>query len=778
MRPQLEQTTTEKIASFISQNFYIPPVAISDLVKESLALDVQDIAQIRDIYDNFKAQQIETADRISLQDRETNAVNLSNLFQNILGRTREYFAQKEADVSRFEEGGQLGKYIAQMVDQSKDDQKTYSELICLADKMVDFINLVASKTNNNQNPNILQKYIANLPLQQEDMACIPGVTERFLTLSNELKGDFVMDVYKGLAVIEENKMAQTVYEGNQIHIPLFLLMILGVETEESANQKDRFVLGLKTQLSLKNVWESSWEFYRNFNKNFIKQLSGLYRDSKHIFDYDFENVVEDANLYPMMSRAIEGHFGFLGLGIDDFINNPEDENIDPSWKTNQQIGELIAERLNGKYPNLKTAQFSQLSQGGIENILRPIKELFLSSKESYLVINQLLKSQNSDEVFIGLQAIYLAAQPFKNGQYQLMVDVLYHCIWQTVPKTKEDFANKVDEFLDQLKNKIPQSHHFKIDDLKARCKDKRTKPHLLLSASKYKNFDLLQAIIDDVMETPEAIVTALQNCGSNKNKLKLLKKKNISGHTMLHQAVHKGSPELIAAILKNCGGNENKMYLLLQQDIDFETVFHSAVYNLNAGAAIEAILQNCGDNENKMQLLKLRDNDGDTIIAITAFKGKLEATKAILRSLNSDEKSTLLNQQDWVGKTILHKLAESGQFKEMAFLYENGANIEIVNRQSKTPIGIGLDYILQLISNHPEDQKRNLDIILSLINPQNLSNKIMAELREFQKQAPDNLKSFTLLNFEGMAIAPVPSSSLALISANRLQQPNTQQINQ
>jgi hypothetical protein len=512
------------------QGFQISPSKSNDMVSEALQIDTdKDDVGLNQILDAFKKSQIELTKDSSLQQKQEAKEKLFKLFADIFKKTRDYFSVLGIDVSKFSypnnlndqdnpNVSKLGKYIVGMISGGVDgvDNKTYAELLVLANNIGDFVQMVASRANQDgikeeEKKKILEKCIVNLPITQNDLACIPGTAERFETLANELKLGLVMQAYVASSTIAQGVISAELYEGNQIHTPLFLKMLLGIIGEKAADKQDRFVVGLKTDLTKEICWQAVQTYYQEFSDNFIllitEQLENLLDEEGNVFGVkykDLQDLLKDTATYPELNKKLNLVLEKLGLSkeeisIGEFIDTIEfdDKEDEYQWKTKEEIAELIATKLIAKYPAL--TRISPQEQN-LKSILQPSKAI---SDFTPTEITQLLQSDNPDQVLIGLQLIYLSSQPFKNnGGYYLMVSTIYSQIGHSKPQTMEDFVSQVrdngSKFLESLKSKIPQDQHFKIEDLQARLKDDEAiKETSYLVAINHKNNSLEKQFIRD-----------------------------------------------------------------------------------------------------------------------------------------------------------------------------------------------------------------------------------------------------------------------------------------
>ncbi len=645
--------------------------------------------------------------RLSLEEVDESgqkiALNFNNqeiaaVFKEVFAKIREVFVVRGIDVSRFEDDRDLPEnildFVAKLSGGSQDP--TYKSLHHVVYNLAVYANLAAKQKLEVQKSCIEHFSVAD---DWGEIKCIGGSSTRLEMMIEWLLDNLINTSHNRVLDIGYGLLIETVSQGNQVHIRPFFNYNLGFISKEEAIKRDRFFVSPTTEVLLDDVWRISSQYSQLFSVALLKcELCNL--ESAGIFTQETgqgeqkvvttKNIFEDQTLSELKltiytesekgetdqlqiaSQSLAAvavkleRFGInLGTDFVEDVFDQDGECVGYQWKQ-----EAVLQKVT---ENLKLIASQNDLTNSSAAILVPEK---LSTAKSSDIL-ALLKSQNPDEQYLGVEALYLSAQPFFDDNYMLLAQTLYdQMLPQDPPQTFADFSRRAKEFLDNIEG-MSLYHNFR--DVRDRIDDEKTRKYLLLSAYMGKNQALIedlrggsfniQAFIDpNSHETLLHFAAFARNSDAVYDLLQsgaIVDRKNINGITALDIAAAKGDAQSIKYLVH--------FRAQIKSSLNENSALYFAVHNNHLEAAIALLEAGIDINETVIDrrpshfIIRSRRifNNHITHLHLAAYKGHTELAIELIRR---GAKINATDHKD--GQTPLHYAAQKGHSKLVAVILD------------------------------------------------------------------------------------------------------------
>lgn len=301
------------------------------------------------------------------------------------------------------------------------------------------------------------------PQSPDDIACLGGTKTR------------IDDNLKQLVVLEEDKFALEAYrktisrivedlkpyvsEGNHVHLLPYLSYVLGSEGRDVIERRDRFLVTPQFDIPSDQLFEKIRSYERLF-KDFLKRDEDFLRKIMDVAEEDMKLMEEicDKNNCSAHSLVmgesdskdikdvIVGKFGVKSIG-DLVEEDPEDEEK-YCWSREKIVQIATKKSMPKFFGGAEVAQESDLPLNQDAIVAISMKS-GLFSKDTFGNLIALLKSENIEEIMVGVEALWVLAEKMAcNSKIQVV-------------RVVNDFGGG-GEFCSYLEEKLStkKPHHF------------------------------------------------------------------------------------------------------------------------------------------------------------------------------------------------------------------------------------------------------------------------------------------------------------------------------
>ncbi len=281
------------------------------------------------------------------------------------------------------------------------------------------------------------------PKTPNEIQCLGGTGSRLealigLITNNSQEDKILIEINQNLISQLTNNFTPKVDQGNQVHIPTFLSYAFGFKSKDELQKIDNSYLTPQPEIEAPVLFRAIIKHYSNFKAELSKEMEGKYDQFADLVrEIDKENPEFTANylvynsgnndIKPIISNLTE-NIGAEKIGdlVEDRVENGVEESKGQEDQEDQEdqdfyvyspskISELLLKKYLPKiYQHILTnPQTKDLANQASIDFLAKRAALFDENAPKH--ITALLESEDTEEVKVGVEALWVLAKNFKHN---------------------------------------------------------------------------------------------------------------------------------------------------------------------------------------------------------------------------------------------------------------------------------------------------------------------------------------------------------------------------